>query len=69
MPEAPRFEASKAQLIAGSSACRAAAGTGIMQAIGALLFAWAAAFVFPVARRLERNLDRQYDFACSRITP
>jgi hypothetical protein len=45
------------------AACGAASASGILQAIGAfsVLFIWAALHFLLAARRLERDLDQQYE--------
>jgi hypothetical protein len=50
-----------------ASACRAASGTGIMQALSVFstLFIWAAVHFLLAARSLERDLNRHYEAAHS----
>jgi hypothetical protein len=49
--------------VALASACRAASGAGVMQALSAfsLLFIWAGLHFLLAARNLERDLDRNYE--------
>ena len=48
-----------------ATACRAASGAGVMQALSAfsVLFIWAGLHFLLAARNLERDLDRHYDAA------
>ena len=48
-----------------ATACRAASGAGVMQALSAfsLLFIWAGLHFLLAARNLERDLDRHHDAA------